>query len=558
MIKRNLHWALLTGILMLIGLMSCEQEDRFVGYDVLGDGSAQLNKAYVDVLAQTLGPDSLRADRKILQNATIGVFDEPVLGKNKSYFYSQVRLGVTNPEFGDNAVVDSVILSIPVFAQTEDTLATTHRLLTTRYTLNNSDEACSILDTLTTYETAYKFQMDSLYGNRNATMTLQVHRITENMQTVDSARYSNQDLATGELFGSQEITSQVLKISTAQFSTLDAETDSTMISADATPYIRMHLNGMKDFVQQNVVNQQGSTNLGDQISFINNVLQGIRIGVADDNGFLFTFNPSALNITAYISSDNESFIDENGNGVNDDEEDCPIIVTESRKTETMSFIIGSSLSQDAGSRYYNVVQSRIFNEPGSVIYNQTGQAINYLEGMGGAKVRISLNAERIEAIRDSVRNHGWVINEAHFKVYPDLAAQSNWEIPQYLHLYNFSQKSLLPDYGNASTFETSNPQAFPYIQISRPYDEDRGYYLLRVTEFIKNIIEDNAAVDDLALVMGNYIGYSVTDYFYTPLNPYFSNQVYNPFRLAIVGANPSAANEAKKLQLEIYYNKRQD
>lgn len=555
MIKRNFNWALLAGVFMLIGFTACEQEDRFVGAGVVGDGAAQLHKAYVDLMAVTLGPDSLRADRTVLQNAVIGVYDEPLFGKNKSYFYSQVRLGTLNPDFGNNSVVDSVILSIPVFAQSSDTVSREHRLLSTRYTLSNTDTECSITDTLSIYETRYLFEMDSLYGNRNSTMTLQVHRVTDNLQTIDSARYSNQDIQVGELFGSMTINSKAYKSSTAQFSALDADTDSTAITAETSPRIKMKLDGMKTFVQDNIVNQEGSTNLGDQISFINNVLQGVRIGVADENGFLLTINPANISITAYISSDNPTFTDTNGNGIHDEEEDCPVSVTKARTTQTLDLIVGSALSQQDGSKYYNVVQSRIYNDPGSISYNVENQPAYFVEGMGGSKVRISLNAGQIEAVRDSVRNHNWVISEAHFKIYPEMSYQNNLEIPQYLYLYNYSEGKLLPDYGSADTFATSSPQAFPYIQISRPYDPEKGYYVLRVTEFIKNIIEDNAPVDDLALEMGNYLGFSSTELFYAPRNAWFSNRAFNPFRLAIVGTHPSAANETKKLRLEIYYNR---
>lgn len=558
MIKRNFNWALLTGILMLLGFIGCEQEDRFVGSNVVGDGSAQFHRAYVDLLAQTLGPDTLRADRSSLQNATIGAYDEPVLGRNKSYFYSQVRLGVTNPEFGENAVVDSVILSIPVFAQTTDTLATERRLVSTNYSIENNDTGCSITDTLSIYQTRFKFAMDSIYGNRNSVMTLQVYRVTESLQTVDSARYSNQAPATGELFGSGQINSEVFRSYTSQFRSINSDNDSTVLASDTSAAIRLHLNGMKDFVQQNVVNMEGSVDLGDQISFINNVLKGIRIGVAEDNGFLFNFNPSNISITAYVSADNPDFTDANGNGIHDSEENCPVGVMKPRVTTEFNFITGSSMASESGSKFYNVVNSYIDNGPGTVMYNQTGQPVNYIEGMGGAKVRLSLNPQQIEAIRDSVRNNDWVISQAHFKVYPDLSAQGNWPIPQYLHAYNFTRKALLPDYGNPTTIATENPQAFPFVQISRPYDYDQGYYMLRVTEFIKNIIEDNEPVDDLAIAMGNYIGSSTADYFYVPRDAYFTSQVFNPYRLAIVGTNPSGANEAKKLRLEIFYNKRQN
>lgn len=558
--KHNFGWSLAAIVgLMLLGLTSCEQEDRFVGSNVVGDGAAQFHKAYLDLVATTIATDTLRADRSVLQNASIGVYDEPLLGKTKSYLYSQVRLGTTNPEFGNNAVVDSVVLSIPVFTQTKDTLSKEYFHFNTNYTISNSEDGdCNVTDTIRQYKTRYLFNIDSIYGNKSATMSLQVHRIMEGLKTIDSARYSNQSVQIGELFGSKQINSKAYKTFTSQFRNVGTETDSTIIAQDASAVINMKLDGMKTFVQNNIVDQVGSPNLGDQVSFINNVIQGIRIGVQDENGFILTINPSFLKLVAYISVDNENFVDENNNGIHDPEENCGAVMTKARVNKNLDFVIGSNLAMNSGNQYYNVVQSRIENSPGSVSYNQPNTAVNFVEGMGGARVKISLDPQQIEAIRDSVRNNNWVISEAHLKVYPHTATQGNLPLPEYLYAFNLSKNKLLADYGDIENVDSDNIQVFPYLQISRPYDEEKKYYLLRVTEYFKNIVEKNAEIDDLAIEMGTYLGFSNADYFYTPKNAFYSNRVFNPYRLAIVGSNPTADLMDKKLQLEIYYNKKEN
>ncbi len=558
--KYNFGWSLaaIAG-LMLLGLTSCEQEDRFVGSNVVGDGAAQFHKAYLDLVATTIATDTLRADRSVLQNASIGVYDEPLLGKTKSYLYSQVRLGTTNPEFGNNAVVDSVVLSIPVFTQTKDTLSKEYFHFNTNYTISNPEDGdCTITDTIRQYKTRYLFNIDSIYGNKSATMNLQVHRIMEGLKTIDSARYSNQSVQIGELFGSKQIDAKAYKSFTSQFRNVGTEADSTIIAQDASAVINMKLDGMKSFVQNNIVNQEGSPNLGDQVSFINNVIQGIRIGVQDENGFILTINPSFLKLVAYISTDNENFVDENNNGIHDPEESCGAVMTKARVNKSLDFVIGSNLQMNSGNQYYNVVQSRIENSLGSVNYNQPNTAVNFVEGMGGARVKISLDPQQVEAIRDSVRNNNWVISEAHFKVYPHTATQGNLALPEYLYAFNLTKNKLIADYGDIDNVNSDNIQVFPYLQISRPYDEEKKYYLLRVTEYFKNIIEKNAEIDDLAIEMGTYLGFSSADYFYTPKNAFYSNRVFNPYRLAIVGSNPTADLMDKKLQLEIYYNKKEN
>lgn len=549
-------------VTLFLGITSCEQEDKFVGSSVVGSNAANLFKTYVDITAKTLEPDSIRADRSVMVNTTIGAFDENTFGKTKSYFYSQVRLGQINPTFGGNPVVDSVVLSIPVFGKTGsagDTISTSHHLIKTIYNLTTDEEnGCSVKDTLKHYETKYLFEMDSLYGNRSSNMALQVHRVTESLGTISEPKFSNKDISVGELFGSMDINSQVYKRSVSQIK--NSGTDSTSISSDASPVIRMHLDPMKNFVQTNIVDQEGSTNLGDQISFINNVLQGIRIGVADDNGFLFNVNPSQLKLNAYISYDNEAFVDENGDGIDDDEEGCDVVSTTPRIVKNLSFDIGSNLGA-SGNQLYNVVQSGIINENGTIPYNQENLPTNYVEGMGGAKTLVSFDAEQISAIRDSIVNKGWIVTEARLKVYPDTSVQGSLDLPKYLYVYNHTDGTILDDYGSAETFtnDNQNIQAFPYVQISRPYgDDDNDYYLLRVTEFIKNIVEENQEIDDLAIEMGSYLGYAATSYFYAPPTAYYSNRIYNPYRLAIVGTNPNEGNSDKKLQLEIFYNKRKN
>ncbi|MGI9526190.1 MAG: DUF4270 family protein [Weeksellaceae bacterium] len=541
-------------ILVMLGVViSCEQEDNLVGYNIVGDNAANLEKAYVTLSTHNILADTVRSDRYMQTNATIGVFNDPVFGMAKSSYYSQVRLGTLNPKFDDNARVDSVVLSLPVYAITKDTVSYSRKLTNTLYTLSKKDNNCSIQDTLTQYLRSVTYKMDSLYGNDKANMTLRVHQVTENMGTIDSVYYSNKTFKTGALFGSKLINNEVLRNTLVQYRTSVAK-DSTIVSEDKSPSIKLKLDGMRDFVQNHIVDQQGSSNLSDQISFISNVLQGIKIDVAENDGFIFNISPSDLKLTAYISSKNEAFTDQNGNGIDDSDEACGVSVIKPRKTETFELIVGSSLSNQS-SKYYNVSQNAIAHTNGSM---QSGANMNtaYLQGMGGAKLKLSLDPSQIEMIRDNVKNKGWVVNEAHIKVFPATSTQNGLALPKYLNMYNATNKTVLPDYGANPT--SSNPSdlqtGFPYQQISLPYNSEKGFYLLRCTQFIKNMVEKNESIDDLMLEMGNYVGLSPQELFDRPTSPFNTDRLYNPYRLAIFGSNPNDADTAKKLQLEIYYS----
>ena len=50
----------------------------------------------------------------------IGHYNDPNFGSTTAHFLGQLTPGVYNPSFGDNTVLDSVILTIPYFSKLDD------------------------------------------------------------------------------------------------------------------------------------------------------------------------------------------------------------------------------------------------------------------------------------------------------------------------------------------------------------------------------------------------------------------------------------------------------
>lgn len=538
--------------LLTIIFVACEQEDRFVGAGIFN--LASFNRSFAHTSATTLPSDTIRSDRSILNNTTaiLGVFDEPIFGKTKADFYTQVRLSNLSPNFGGNPVVDSVVLFIPALSfETADTIQTQRILKETIYSLNTSNDACTVSDTTYRFEVRRLFKIDSVYGHTQTPMTLNVHRVVEPMRSVDSAFYSNKSFAVGELFGSTTISNQFFKNSNVRYSNIEGTENADVISDDSVPMLRINLQHMVAFAQENIVNQSSGPNMRDNASFVRNVLQGIRLGVSDENGFLLNFAPSQLRMVLYYSQNNPNFVDTNGNGVHDGEENCPVVVTRPRISNTYELVVGGV--SNAVTSSFNVQQSHIVHSGGSVQSNIPNAARVYVQGMGGNKVKIRIDDAQLAALRDSVNQRDWLITQAQLKLYPDLAMQGNLPLPNFLYAYNYTDKSVLPDYGG--TANNSSSPAFPFNQISLPYNPETGHYSLRITEFVKNMIEEGAPNKELAIEMGNYLAPS-TAFYYTPRNAYFSNRISNPFRLVLIGSHPESALEDKRIQLEVFYNKR--
>jgi hypothetical protein len=104
---------------------SCSKPDS-VGIDVLPE-TDKPGVYYTDTItveAYTIREDSLRSDEAVAAFNLVGSYTDPVFGLSRSSFYSQVRLpnNNTNFTFGNNPVLDSVVLMLAYADYYGDTL----------------------------------------------------------------------------------------------------------------------------------------------------------------------------------------------------------------------------------------------------------------------------------------------------------------------------------------------------------------------------------------------------------------------------------------------------
>ena len=532
----------------LYSLSSCEQEDKLVGAGILGNGNTVFEEQEINVEVFNLFEDSIRSDRKalnsrggvnLLSGAVVGVYDEPIFGKTKSAFFVQPRLSALNPKFGQDPQLDSIVLSIPVLGFVKDTLSVKKELLKTTYVKKVGDECQKVTDTILTYREFRKFELDSIYGNKEAKMTLQVHQVSEPMLSIDTAFYSKRSFKTGDLLGEKEIDKYAFTEYVYNLN-LRAKVDSARkntILQDSVPSIKVKLTGLNRLVQNEILKKPSQ--LSNQAYFVNKILKGLKISVGNDQGFLLGINPSKMQLNIYYNRVNEDFKDANHNGIDDREENCDVKVLQPRLNATYQLSLGGA---------YNVLQSEIQNERGSIDYTTQQSSNLYLEGMGGSFAKLHIDDKQLSDFKTTAEKNKWAIIEAYLRVYPNHGMQKNLALPPYLYLYNYTKKSLIDDYvGNNRAGQTP----FIFADISRKYNNKKGYYQLKITRLIKNIVEENATNPDLAINIGNYYnpGQSVQ---YQPPYYWATDQVQNPYRLIAHGENSSD----KSLKLIIRYTKK--
>ncbi len=102
-------------IYITISLVSCQDDISTLGSDTIGgqDIDVTLNASSTVIsYSKELGP----VQTNQLPAYQLGTYNDPVYGKSKFELVSQLNLRTPDPDFGFEAVLDSVILYIPYFA----------------------------------------------------------------------------------------------------------------------------------------------------------------------------------------------------------------------------------------------------------------------------------------------------------------------------------------------------------------------------------------------------------------------------------------------------------
>ncbi|MBN1338085.1 MAG: DUF4270 domain-containing protein [Bacteroidales bacterium] len=140
-------------LLLLAGVFACNKQSEIIGLNLVeGDRLEVGLDTTISLFAYSEREDSTRTDE--LDKNLLGSYYDPVFGRSTASFYTQVRLSVNAPAFGDSPVTDSVILT----------------LIYSGY-----------------------------YGNTSTVQDFKVHEITEDM-VFDSAYYSFDSLEVSELY----------------------------------------------------------------------------------------------------------------------------------------------------------------------------------------------------------------------------------------------------------------------------------------------------------------------------------------------------------------------
>ncbi|HJN54679.1 MAG TPA: DUF4270 domain-containing protein [Flavobacteriaceae bacterium] len=535
--------------LALIFAQSCEKDFTSIDSDVINSDNAinfETSSIEYPIVTHSKIVDPVQSNN--LPSFLLGFNNHAVYGETTSSFVGQMVPDQYHPDFGDNAVLDSVILTIPYFSRGIET----------------SDE-----DDIT-------YELDSVYGD--SPIKLSIYRNNFFLRSFDpygefddsQHYYSNgslsdvESISQGQLEGELlfEIDNFVPNASQINLTELDT-LDEPFVSQKIAPALRFRLdNPDNDYWQNLIFENEDNSVLGNENNF-KEFFRGLYIkaeGLSSDGSMmLLNLASSNTNLTIHYTSDtpitdetdtsNEDDITSyqndyviNFSGILFNIFDNNFLVDVSNSDEVNG---DETIYLKGGEGYIGVID--LFN---GTVENEIGEQVDAFD---------HFKSFFYDDISDSPLK---LINEAYIEFYvnQDLNLENE---PDRIYLYNYEQNTSLIDYFIDQTVSstTINAKINHLEPLQRVDDDPEGQgikYKIRITEHLNNIILRDST--NAMLALGTINDIAATS-FYSILNNDedigLASGTVLSHKGTVLHGNQSN-QEDKRPKIKIYYTEPED
>lgn len=489
--------------LLIATFIACDKDYNAIGTDLLTNSNFISDSIEFPALTYNKMVNPVRSNN--LTSTLLGIYKDPVYGMSSAHVVTQLIPTAFSPDFGDNAVLDSIIITVPYFSSKT----------------GETDEDGNTL-----------YELDSVFGNPETPVKLSIFRNTYFLRNYDPSTnleetqkyYSNSNQTinfnnfTGQLL--YENDNFIPSASEIVLGEISEETDEFEETETLAPSFRVDLirdaNGdivqnLYDFWYDLLVTASEdpveSVSLSNANKFVD-YFRGLYFkaemadGAEDGQMIMLDFANKGANITVYSSYLYDT--------ADDGTEDI-------RQREFQMNITGNKV---------NVIENN-FDVTLADGDEVNGDETIYLKGMEGSMGVIKLfgdtdtpvtgedgivydNAyEYFRASFGTSSSPKRLINEANLIIYVDQSVENNQE-PDRLMLYDLKNNIPAIDYYNDPTVNTNNPLYSKIIHskiLDRVDDEDaNGYkkgikYKFRITEHLNNILLRDSTNYNLGLVV---------------------------------------------------------
>ena len=495
----------LLSIFFIILIYSCDKEFTSIDSDVISaENAINFNTSSIDypIVASNLRLNPVKSNN--LPSFMLGYNNNPFYGESKASFLGQIVPAEFSPSFGENVVLDSVVLTIPYYSRGVDT-----------------DDDGNI-----------SYEIDSVYGN---TVTkLYVYKSNFYLRDFNPSGdfsdsqnyYSNGALSNSETINQSEIEAELLYESgvlgdgSDDFIPSSERIDLTLldslgesyVASSIAPAVRLKLNNPNDnFWESLFFENEGNPELINPNTF-KEFFRGLYIkadGVNSEGSMmLLNFASSNTKLTIHYTSETSTDSDTDSGGT-------------STETITSQNEYVLNFTDNLVNIYENNFQVDVSNSN-----TVEGDERIYLKGGEGYMSTVDLFSGDIEDDNgvmvnafDHFKNSFYdqeneiankIINEAYIEFFVDQTQDIGSE-PDRIYLYNFEQNTALIDYflDQSVSSTTINAKINHLEPLTRDGDSITGEgvkYKIRITEHLNNLILRDSTNAKLALVVTSNVG----------------------------------------------------
>ncbi len=519
----------------MLGIVACERDLEDIAVDLAGQRPFGVGDSILEVVAYNVSIDSNRTDNNNTNKLPLYLFGlnrDNDFGLMRSKIVSQVFLPVfTSLDWGDNAVVDEVVVELPYYYARDGQQAAT-----------DPDTGLPILDEDGDTIQVPNFILDSVYGNRDVEFQTRVFELGTFLNTLDpndptksNSYYSNRDFDVLDLL--HEGTMRADRNDTVYYverrfldgdpTTVD-DIDTVKLDPLA-PSIKFRLD--KQFFQERFINHDNPVDFENNDNFTR-YFRGLYIDALGIDGALMNLTLNPASMTIFYSNDeiaNEAEGEDlNNNGITGETD--VLIKVKQRAVFPFGGVAAGSYQRDYGGAS---IQPYLLN-PDSI----NGEPSLFIQGASGSQAVIELFSEEN---LEELRSKNWLINEANLIVYLD---GDQREIPNRLLLYKYDYNSFVDDFYDPRFGPDEFGGDLEYDSDGNP---DR--YKFKITSYITEVLKAEEQ-KQARLALRNYVRTDLPDF--ALLDTVVPDWNWLPKGVVLHGNRP-ASNE-KRIVLEIFYS----
>ena len=587
---------------------SCNKDYYSVGIELLDQQFQDLKSETFPIFSYQESLERVQTNN--LSNVHLGVFNDDFFGQTNSGFISQLNVALletfgewnqneeTEGSLTDIRVINeqeeltAVYLDLPFYNNTNDSdgdgvidaydadpnnvesdsdndgLSDIIEFQAGINPLSNDSDNDGILDPDDTDNSSYNveqrvYEIDSVFGNRNAEFDVKVYELTYYLSSLDPANnfeslkeyFSDDDFYKKGYYG-KTLHDDRVSLDFNEVPVLYNEDDPTtdpdeltQVNYFETPRIRIPLD--TEFFQRSVMNIEGSEKIVNQANF-NNFFKGIIVRAENFSDDLYMML-DIFNARIVLEYNYNSY---NTNGTDDVSDDS----IDRKKTSSIIPLGGVTIN------LYDQVNfdQKILTEVNSSAENIPSEKI-YLNGSKFiSKLKLFSDDNSISDELSSFMSKNVLINEANIVLHLDdnINNSSHKFLPERLYIYSYDNGDPIEDYNKDFSIDFSptaiNSNKFRFGGMLQ-YDSNNKptSYKFNITNHVSNIVRYDSLNIDLGLTTMSNI-----DDVFTLKNGYLPNMkkvslpsssLSLPFPVALFGSSPDQANLSKRIKLEVLY-----